>query len=65
MAYSNSNVNLEKMHCNSCQKRTQCSQMLKWLREQLMDAEVTSKVNATKSERNPDRSGYLSIPIFV
>ena len=34
--------------------------MLKWLCEQLMEAEVTSKVNAAKSERTPERSGYRS-----
>ena len=34
--------------------------MLKWLCEQLMEAEVTSKVNAAKSERTPERTGYRS-----
>jgi len=27
--------------------------MLKWLCEQLMEAEVSAKINAAKSERNP------------
>lgn len=27
--------------------------MLKWLCEQLMEAEVTAKINASKSERTP------------
>jgi len=34
--------------------------MLKWLCEQLMEVEVTAKINASKSERNPQRSGYRS-----
>jgi len=34
--------------------------MLKWLCEQLMEAEITSKVNAAKSEHNTERSGYRS-----
>jgi putative transposase len=60
MAYSNSNVNLEKMLLQFMSEDDPMLSMLKWLCEQLMEAEVTIKVNASKSERNPDRSGYRS-----
>jgi len=32
--------------------------MLRWLCDQLIEAEVSSKVNAGKSERSPERSEY-------
>jgi transposase-like protein len=34
--------------------------MLKWLCEQLMEIEVSAKINAIKSERTPERTGYRS-----
>lgn len=33
-------------------------EMLKWLCEQIMEAELTSKIGATKSERTDKRNGY-------
>lgn len=60
MAYSNSSLPLEKMLMQFIAEEDPMLSMLKWLCEQLMEAEVTSKVNATKSERNPERAGYRS-----
>jgi len=60
MVYSNSNVNFEKMLLQFMSEDDPMLSMLKWLCEKLMDAEVTSKVNAAKSERCPERSGYRS-----
>lgn len=60
MVYSNSNVNFEKMLLQFMTEDDPMLSMLKWLCEQLMEAEVTSKVNAAKSERNPERTGYRS-----
>lgn len=60
MAYSNSTGNLEKMLLQFMSEDDPMLSMLKWLCEQLMEAEVTSKVNAAKSERNSERSGYRS-----
>lgn len=60
MAYSNSTVSFEKMLMKFMSEADPMLSMLKWLCEQLMEAEVTSKVNAAKSERTPERSGYRS-----
>ena len=60
MVYSNSIVSFEKMLMKFMSEDDPMLSMLKWLCEQLMEAEVTSKVNAAKSERTPERSGYRS-----
>ena len=60
MVYSNSTVIFEKMLMKFMSEADPMLSMLKWLCEQLMEAEVTSKVNAAKSERTPERSGYRS-----
>lgn len=60
MAYSNSTGNLKEMLLQFMSEDDPMLSILKWLCEQLMEAEVTSKVNAAKSERNLDRSGYRS-----
>jgi putative transposase len=60
MAYSYSTGNFEKMLLQFMSEEDPMLSMLKWLCEQLMEAEVTSKVNASKSERNSERSGYRS-----
>ncbi len=60
MVYSNSIVSFEKMLMKFMSEADPMLSMLKWLCEQLMEAEVTSKVNAAKSERTPERSGYRS-----
>jgi len=60
MVYSNSTVSFEKMLMKFMSEADPMLSMLKWLCEQLMEAEVTSKVNAAKSERTPERSGYRS-----
>ena len=60
MVYSNTNANFEKMLLQFMSEDDPMLSMLKWLCEQLMEAEVTSRVNAAKSERCPERSGYRS-----
>lgn len=60
MVYSNTNLNLEKMLLQFMSEEDPMMSMLKWLCEQLMEAEVTAKVNAAKSERCPERTGYRS-----
>lgn len=60
MVYSNSNASFEKMLLQFMSEDDPMLSMLKWLCEQLMEAEVASKVNAAKSERCPERSGYRS-----
>jgi putative transposase len=60
MAYSNNNLNFEKMLLKFLADEDPMLSMLKWLCEQLMEAEVSAKINAAKSERNPQRTGYRS-----
>lgn len=60
MVYSNTNANFEKMLLQFMSEDDPMLSMLKWLCEQLMEAEVTFRVNAAKSERCPERSGYRS-----
>lgn len=60
MVYSNSNLNLDKMLLQFIAEEDPMLSMLKWLCEQLMEVEVTAKINASKSERNPQRFGYRS-----
>jgi transposase-like protein len=58
MVYPNSNVDFEKMLLQFMTEEDPMLSMLRWLCDQLMEAEVSSKVNAGKSERSPERSGY-------
>ncbi len=51
MAYSHSNVPLEKMLLQFMTEDDPLLVMLKWLCEKLMEAEVDAKINAAKSER--------------
>jgi len=60
MVYSNTNRNFEEMLLQFISEDDPMLSMLKWLCEQLMEAEVASKINASKSERTPQRSGYRS-----
>jgi putative transposase len=60
MAYSNNKLNLEKMLLKFLADEDPMLSMLKWLCEQLMEVEVTAKINASKSERNSQRTGYRS-----
>lgn len=60
MVYSNSNQNFEEMLLQFIAEDDPMLSMLKWLCEQLMEAEVTSKIKASRSERTPQRSGYRS-----
>lgn len=60
MAYSNNKLNLEKMLLKFLADEDPMLSMLKWLCEQLMEIEVSAKINAIKSERTPERTGYRS-----
>lgn len=60
MVYHNSNLSLEKMLLKFIAEDDPMLSMLKWLCKQLMEIEVNSKIKATKSERNPERTGYRS-----
>ena len=60
MAYSNNRLNLEKMQLKFLADEDPMLSMLKWLCEQLMEVEVAAKINASKSEHNPERTGYRS-----
>lgn len=60
MVYSNNNLSLDKMLLQFIAEEDPMLSMLKWLCEQLMEVEVTAKINASKSERNPQRAGYRS-----
>jgi len=60
MAYSNNKLNLEKMLLQFLAEEDPMLSMLKWLCEQLMEVEVAAKINASKSEHNPQRTGYRS-----
>ena len=60
MVHPHSTGNFEKMLLQFMSEEDPMLAMLKWLCEQLMEAEVTSKLNAYKSERNTERSGYRS-----
>ena len=60
MAYSYSNVPLEKMLLQFMTEDDPMLAMLKWLCEKLMEAEVDAKINAAKSERTDEQSGYRS-----
>ena len=60
MVHPHSTGNLENMLLQFMSEEDPMLAMLKWLCEQLMEAEVTSKLNAHKSERNTERSGYRS-----
>ncbi len=61
MTYPHSNQNLEKMLKKFMTEEDPMLEMLKWLCEKLMDAEVASKINADKSERTENRSGYQQL----
>lgn len=58
MAQSNSTVSFEKMLMKFVTESDPMLEMLKWLCDQLMEAELTTKLGAEKSERNHIRSGY-------
>lgn len=58
MVYCNSNLSFEKKLMQFMSEQDPMLSMLKWLCEELMEAEVASKVNAGKSERTSERSGY-------
>ncbi len=56
MAYSYSTGNFEKMLLQFMSEEDPMLSMLKWLCEQLMEAEVTSKVNASTNGELPSGS---------
>ena len=48
MVYSKSNLSLDKMLLQFIAEEDPMLSMLKWLCEQLMDVEITAKINASK-----------------
>lgn len=60
MAYSNSNLPFEKMLLKFVTEEDPMLEMLKWLCDQLMEAEFSTKLGADKSERSSERNGYRS-----
>jgi len=60
MAYQDSTLSFEKMLLKFITEDDPMLEMLKWLCNQLMEAELTSKLGATKSERTDKRNGYRS-----
>ncbi len=60
MAYQNSTLPFEKMLLKFVTEEDPMLEMLKWLCEQMMEAELTTQLGADKSERSGSRSGYRS-----
>jgi len=60
MTYPHFNGNLEQMLLQFMSEQDPMLSMLQWLCEQLMEAEVTAKVQAQKSERTDSREAYRS-----
>ena len=60
MVYQNSTVPFEKMLMKFVADDDPMQEMLKWLCERLMAAEVDGKLEAQKSERTQTRQGYRS-----
>ncbi len=58
MAYPNSTLPFEKMLLKFVTEKDPMLEMLKWLCEQLMEAELSSQIGADKSERSDLRNGY-------
>jgi len=60
MAYQNSTLSLEQMLLKFMSEQDPMLPMLQWLCEQTMEAEVTAKIQAQKSERTDTQTGYRS-----
>ena len=60
MAKKKDTTDLTEMLQEICGSDDPLLQMMKWLCEQLMEAEVTQKLNAEKSERTSERKGFRS-----
>ena len=60
MTYPHFNGSLEQMLLQFMSEQDPMLSMLQWLCEQLMEAEVTAKVQAQKSERTDSREAYRS-----
>ncbi len=57
MAYQNSTLPFEKMLLKFVTEEDPMLEMLKWLCEQMMEAELSNQLGADKSERSGSRSG--------
>ena len=62
MAYHNSTLSLEKMLLKFITEDDPMLEMLKWLCDQLMEAELSSKLGAGKSERTDKRKAIARLP---
>ncbi len=58
MAYQNSTLPFEKMLLKFVAEEDPMLEMLKWLCEQMMEAELSDQLGADKSERAGSCSGY-------
>ena len=58
MAHNQINTNLTNLLFSFMNQPDPMLSMLEWLCNQMMEAEVTTQLNAEKSERTDDRSGY-------
>lgn len=60
MVYENNTPSIEQLLLSFMAEQDPMQSMLKWLCGKLMEAELTSKIKADKSERTDDREGYRS-----
>ena len=60
MAQKQSSTNLSTLLFSFLNQKDPMLSMLKWLCKQMMEADVSTKLNADKSERSDSRSGYRS-----
>ncbi|GGK36726.1 hypothetical protein GCM10010965_32070 [Caldalkalibacillus thermarum] len=60
MAYQHSTLSFEQMLLQFMSEQDPMLAMLRWHCEQMMEAEVTAKTKAQKSERTDTRTGYRS-----
>ena len=60
MVYENNTPTIEQMLLSFMAEQDPMQSMLQWLCEQLMEAELKSKIKADRSERTDDRIAYRS-----
>ena len=60
MVYENNTPTIEQMLLSFMAEQDPMQSMLQWLCEQLMEAELKTKIKADRSERTDDRIAYRS-----
>ena len=58
MAQSQNNINLSSLLLTCMNSSDPMLTMLRWLCDQIMEAEVSSRLSAGKNQHNPNRKGY-------